>query len=53
MKANARIVPEVPGEVFLKTVNDCIEKINSQSEGHLELNVIQIFQQLKVQKIMI
>ena len=41
MKANARIVPEVPGEVFLKTVNDCIEKINSQSEGYLELNVIQ------------
>lgn len=41
MKANVRIVLEVPGEVFLKTVDDCIEKINSQSEGYLELNVIQ------------
>ncbi len=41
MKANARTIPEVDNQIVLDCINQAIEEINAQSEGHLELNILQ------------
>lgn len=41
LKGNARTIPETGNQVVLDILNSTIEEVNANSQGHLELNVLQ------------